>query len=463
MLVEQENTTTSVWRGGVSVVFGAITIVYSNSPSVAPDLLGPYSLLSLAFFVAGAAVLARPVFDRELPQITIGCFSLAMVAWAGMSLISLLTSDVPGLSLASAYTGVWRAIGFAIILFLLIERIEQFRAALAAIVMVTVALASLTVLQYVLGLQSDDFHGWAQGELEQIVGESQKHRPSGPIGDPNYYGMYLIPGVLLCLHHAVSSHAIVSRLFFVLCSAIVVFAIALTASRGASVALVIGGAAWLAAERNAWKTITVVGIAAVIVLVANAEYLQRLLVPLELIVRTVFNGRSLGVAIDESSIFGRVSQLQASLILFLEHPITGVGFGQFESFFQAQTAQHNLLMRGQDRSAHNFLLEIAAEQGAMGLLGFFIFLVMLSKSLADASRKLTNLGMESDARLVRTFGYVVFSIMLCLMTLHDSHQLQLWVLFAIAFSANNVVHDLDVKKTTATRRARNMKSIRSGK
>jgi O-antigen ligase len=443
LFLEKIYSRVSRWSRGAPLVFVAVAIVYSNSPSVSPDLFGFASLFFVAFSLVGLSFLARLFIDGEVPRITIDHFAPALVAWTSVTLISLLRSDVPELSFFSAYADIYRAVGFAIVLFLIIERIDQFRAALASILAVTLFLASLTVFQFLFGLQTSDFSGWALGGLEQIVGATSGFRPSGTIGDPNYYGMYLIPGVLLGFHHTVNARTSLARVWFGCSSAVIVFAVALTASRGASFALIFGIIAWLAGERGAWKTIALIVVSATAALILNPDYLQRILVPIEVLARIVSDGNGLGVDIDESSIFGRISQLQVSLILFLENPVSGIGFGQFETFFQSQTVQNNLLMRGEDRSAHNYYLEIGAEQGLFGLFGLFIFVVMLSRSIGKSSSRFSDLEMETDARLIRTFGYVIFSVLLCLLTLQDSHPLQLWTLFAIAFSAGSVARTID--------------------
>jgi len=71
----------------------------------------------------------------------------------------------------------------------------------------------------------------------------------------------------------------------------------------------------------------------------------------------------------------RIRIWKAGLVMFLEHPIVGVGPGQFPTAYGMSLTRHEAWM-----NPHNLLLQIACELGIVGLFAFGYFLSRLLKA-----------------------------------------------------------------------------------
>jgi O-antigen ligase len=124
----------------------------------------------------------------------------------------------------------------------------------------------------------------------------------------------------------------------------------------------------------------------------------------------------------------------ASLNVFLDHPLIGVGPGQYMPVYSVEY-QQNLTTKFRDlhrpRRAHNLYLEIAAETGTLGILAFLGIMAALALQLREARRSWAERAPEY-ADLATAFllalGVYLFSGLL----LHLAFERYLWLLLALA-------------------------------
>src|SRR6185436_10081494 len=76
----------------------------------------------------------------------------------------------------------------------------------------------------------------------------------------------------------------------------------------------------------------------------------------------------------------RETVMQEGINTFLEHPITGVGAGQFKNYNPPGRKERW-------RETHNSLIQVAAETGIVGLLAF-VFLVFRAGALCVSNLRL---------------------------------------------------------------------------
>ena len=73
----------------------------------------------------------------------------------------------------------------------------------------------------------------------------------------------------------------------------------------------------------------------------------------------------------DGAVVGRATENLAAFHAFADHPVLGVGPGQyFRQYSQEYANQLNLRFLENNRRAHNLYLEIAADTGAVGLAAF---------------------------------------------------------------------------------------------
>jgi O-antigen ligase len=180
-------------------------------------------------------------------------------------------------------------------------------------------------------------------------------RAAGPIGDPNFFALVmaaLVPFALYLIARGDKKR----QLLGLAAVLILIGGVFATGSRGGLIAVAVGivGTGLALPSRR-------LRIAAISVIVAT------LLVglPLFAVQRQDASARS-----DK----GRWSENLVALAMFADHPFTGVGPKQFPNYYRDYTRDIGSDRR-QVREAHSLPLEIAAEQGIAGIVGWLVGLL----------------------------------------------------------------------------------------
>lgn len=190
-------------------------------------------------------------------------------------------------------------------------------------------------------------------------------RPGWVVGDPNYFTVSALLCLPLAFYWVVGRRPRWERFFCLGCLIVTLVAVILAASRGGLLGLV---AAFMFISWRHPKRVRVLTLAGVILLplllVAPASPVARLLHP---------------TYSDEESAEARKAIWKAGLRMVREHPLTGVGLGNFKP-----TVEQYAKAGGTPKKiAHNAYLEIAAE---MGLPSLLVFLVVLFGSFLTLKR-----------------------------------------------------------------------------
>jgi O-antigen ligase len=237
------------------------------------------------------------------------------------------------------------------------------RAAVAARLAVgcLAGLAALSVLHEVFGYPPEAFGGLSQALTESDVGGATA-RHSGPTVDPNFWAQTLTLFFPLAVSLAVVDRR--SRWLWVAAGALIGVGVYLTGSRGGLLGLAVGVIAWLLL-RGGWQARTA--------LVAPLIVVPLLAVPgLGSRLATLVDVGAAAEGAGDSSLVGRVVAQRAGLAMFAEHPVTGVGAGNF-GLHQPDYARQLGLVDAQPRAAHNLYLQMAAEGGLPTLAGWLLF------------------------------------------------------------------------------------------
>lgn len=211
-------------------------------------------------------------------------------------------------------------------------------------------------------------------------------RAYGDFDQPNALGGYL--AMALPFGVALSTRPWPTRPYLITATVLIALALAATLSRGAWLGTVIGfsvmAAVWSLRTRR-WLLLTLVlvavmGAAAAIGL-APRQISDRLTVLGENFV--VFDARYVQVNPTNFSLVERMAHWQAAWAMALDHPLVGVGPGNYEEAYIRYFLPGWPLALGH---AHNIYLNTLAELGVIGLLAFLGFLVMVFARLAQALR-----------------------------------------------------------------------------
>jgi putative inorganic carbon (hco3(-)) transporter len=149
-----------------------------------------------------------------------------------------------------------------------------------------------------------------------------------------------------------------------------------------------------------------------------------------------------GPGVADGAIRGRAATMWAAAHVFLDHPIQGVGPGQYRAHYSAEYRQRDPRFHLDSRpgvQAHSLYLELAAETGVVGLTVFLAIFGGLLLQLHHARRRWA--ARRPDlADLATAFMLVLIAYLGTAVFLHLAIQRYLWLIVALASAAVHCLH-----------------------
>lgn len=288
--------------------------------------------------------------------------------------VSLLSAaGAPSLSLALKELVKWLEFGLAMTLAMQLVRTEQERkAVLTVVVLVGASQALYGVAQTSSGAGPISFL-LASGTL----------RAFGTFGQPNPYAVYLATTLCLVTGISLSLAAHDWRKLFTPFGLLLMMGVGLLAagmlasySRSAWLALILAVGVMIALRG---RMLALLGVSplAFLALLAQSGALE--LLPASIAGRfaglwemlSLFDARMAVLTSENFAVVHRMAIWQAAWEMFLEHPVLGVGPGNFDLFYPLYALPGWPELPGH---AHNYYLNLLAEQGVLGL-GVYLVLI----------------------------------------------------------------------------------------
>lgn len=428
----------------------ALFLLYTNWPVVAAQrgIIPSASVVLVPALLALAAV--HQLVIRRRP-IVIDRTLLLMVAFLAVLLLSALPAQ--GYDVAFERILVFVSEGLLIVFLVrqAVRDLPDLRVAIVATVAAATLLAGLTVFQAVTGNYDQEFMGLAPRSLEHLEGlgasASQvsageeiglEHRARGPVDEPNRFAQVLMMAGALSVMVALNARRAGAILGW-LSVGLLLGGVLLTYSRGALVALfaLLVIAVPLRLIRPG-RLVGVLAVGVVVTLTAVPGMADR--------ARSVAGVAGLfGSAQVEADgpTRGRTTAMLSALAAYTDHPVLGVGPGQYIAFHAVryqELPELSFRQIAEPRRAHNLYLEMAAETGTVGLL---IFLAIPFLLLLDLRRlRLTLAATRPDlARLATGFTLVLLAYLGTGVFLHLAYERYYWVMVALAAAAVGTLRD----------------------
>jgi len=301
-------------------------------------------------------------------------------------------------------------------------------------------LGTLSVYQYLTGTFSENYGGFAQVEYANIVGRTSDYRIGGPSGSPNFFAQAMIVLVPLALDRMWNEKSIWLRVLAGWGVAVSALTVIFTFSRGGFLALSCV-LILLMIVRPPRLTVLPATLAVCLVLVQflPAKYIDRLLTLTDLFPNSNADIR------NEGSFRGHLSENIVAWMMFVEHPILGVGTDQYEHLYLNYSERLGIDPRSQDRVAHNVYLEIAAEHGVVGFGVFCAILWIMFRGLWLAREDFLAVGKPDKARIAIVFGVAMIGYLLCGMFIGLAYANTFWMLVGIALAIPQIARrELDI-------------------
>jgi hypothetical protein len=261
-------------------------------------------------------------------------------------------------------------------------------------------------------------------------GTSEELRPrlAGPIGEQNRYAQIMLVLLPLAVWAIRTESRKVLRLAAAGCAGLILCGQLLSFSRGAVVALVVLMVAMVVSGFIRLRHFVAVALAFVALIAVVAP---------DLILR-VQSIEKAGTATSQTdtqadnATRGRVTIQLAALHVIRDHPLIGVGPGEFFNTYSKQYANAlDLDFQQSRRRAHNLYLEIAADTGIVGLAAFLSILAVTMVQLRRLSR-FWRRRQPVYAELAQALFLSLVAYMASAVFLQLSYQRYFWFLIGIS-------------------------------
>lgn len=402
-----------------------VVSVFTNASSLLTDQGWPSlnkPLIALVFI----SIVAHHFF-YQAPLLPLKRTELFMLAYGGVWLISLFVA-------LDRVTVVGRVFDFGkdfilllCVVYPLASRPHAWRQAVWLVIIAAAVLAGLGAYQVLSGNTAQTFFNFSKFVQGQIAeGMEDQGRLSGPLDDPNFYGQILVAVLPLAVYRILGERRFGLKLSAGLATLLLVFAIFNTYSRGAFLTMLLI-LSLIAVERRVNLSL--------LVLIVLITLIMRQVLPTGFAERletlSIFTNKEASVH-EDVSFRGRSSEMLTSLNIFAEHPVLGVGVGNYTHHYQDYAGRLGLERRTEPRQAHSLYLEIAAETGLLGLLTFGGLIVSLLSELAQARRKLNTLpGQGYWATWIVSLQMSVIAYLVSSVFLHGDYLRYLWLFVAL--------------------------------
>jgi O-antigen ligase len=403
---------------------------YLNLPVVMAGAAGlPTSLGSVFALVLVLPIVVHVVLRREALVLT-PALGL-MVGYLVALVLSATFAGGPGSDSAS---GVFSFVLEGLLLFVLVTNAvrtpQVLKSVVWALLLAGAVMGLVSIWVVLTHTYRNALGGFAQVAADQVPGIGPKPLPrlAGPVGETNRYAqvmLLLVPLGIACIRLAGSR---VRRLAAIGATALTLSGMLLTYSRGAAVALAIVALVMVATGFiRARHLVLLVAVLGAIVVVAAPNYLARLAS-----LSSLNSATSQDSTQVDGALRGRATENLAALDTFRDHPLVGVGPGQFfERYSQTYANELDLRFLKTSRRAHNLYLEMAADTGVLGLAAFLAVVLVTIGQLVRAAG-LCAVHRPDLALLAHAFALSLFAYLATGLFLQLAYQRYFWFVLALA-------------------------------
>ncbi len=397
-----------------------VLIYFHGLPSIAKPFVG---FLVLVVFVR------RFIFKDEFRGWSQLAIPLAIYGLLGsLSLLYVANFEQAYLDIIDYFKDAL----IVLLIVLIISRRKSLHSLFWILLIAGLWMSSITIYQRFTGTYTNNYWGFAATLNSSDVGI----RLAGPIRDPNFFAQIILVLVPFAMERYQNEKKPLLKLIAGTAFLLFILTVIFTYSRGGFVALVAVFVVWFIKRPPSPKSATLIVAAGILVFqLLPPNYSDRILS------LSSFLPSSTSSIIGDRSFKGRSSENLVAINMFLDHPVTGVGPGNYSVYYQDYSRELGIDSRRGLRSAHSLYLEIIAERG---LPGIFVFGLILYLTFRGLFRSEAVLSQRRDAEvadipvavLASLAGYLVSALFL-----HGAQIRYFWVLIGIAWAVTKVIAD----------------------
>jgi len=413
-----------------------LVVLYTNAVAVAVQYH------NLPFIVGAAVPLA--LMNPLAIYLVIRREKLIFHPMLGLLIIYLLiqiVGAIQAIKIDVAFSEVFTFVSEGLVLYFLITNVvrdsRMLRRVTWALLIGGALIGGLSGYQQVTNTFDNNYGGFAQVSnaafgtgQELLLGEAVQPRLAGPIGEQNRYAQVMLMLVPLGLVIFWGERSKLLQITALVATGLISVGVLLTFSRGAAVGFVLMIVIMALLRYIKFYQLAIIVLGIFLLLQLVPQFGARL-TSLELLSNLVSANSSTSISQADSSTQSRLTEMMSAVLVFVDHPIIGVGPGMFRYYYQDYAKLVGLRVLAATRQAHSLFPGLAAESGGLGLLCFLAILYVTLRDLSRARRG----WMKSRPYLANLATGFILAIVCYITTglfLHMGYIRFFWIIMSLA-------------------------------
>src|SRR6266496_4836386 len=415
-----------------------VLAVYSNISDLLTKQGFPGIIKPLVVIVA-FALLVRYIYVGQVPigHSRTGPIEYFLLAYYMVVIASYLVAADKSAALSDILDMGKDIVIIYCILFALRES-QAWKQTIWLIMITTAVLSVLTTYQVVTSNYQQTFFGFASVQLQKVFTDASTPRVAGPINAPNLWGQILVAISTLFIFRIIHEKRTIVKIAALIGLAFILFAVLNTYSRGAYLVLAIDAVLiFFVFEKRFNPMIAFAGLGIVILLLPflPATYRARFYTLSDF---TAQNG-----IYQDTSFRGRSSEMLTGLAMFADHPLLGVGTGNYPTNYQRYTQLIGIEFRATTRDPHSLYVQVLAETGILGAIAFLAMMFFLFDALNKTCRAIERSPHLSDwLPWMNAIRLAILSYLMTSFILHNAYIRYFWILVAMALAGIQISYSL---------------------
>jgi hypothetical protein len=432
-----------------------IFFIYTNIGPVLIKFQGVPVLLATIFPLILIVPLVSFLIIRREKVVITPVLQLLLALAVIYTLGAIFSSDI---TLAMPQLTEFLLEGF--LLFFLITNVVRTPAMLKRVVWVLLIsgaiIGGLSLYQQVTRTWDNNYGGFAQVQSDfttsalDTTADVPHPRLAGSVGEKNRYGQNMLMLVPLGLFQLWIYRSTRMRILALLMTALIIVGGALSYSRGAAVGFVLLILIMVFLRYIKFQQFVLLVGGAWLILLALPQYGARLS-SLNVVTGLLSPDNGPAFAGADNAVVDRASLMLASVLIFRDHPVFGVGPGMVRYYTENYVKQVGLSSVAGTFQAHDLYLGIAAEAGALGLICFLLILYIPLRDLAIVRKKWMKSRPELSY-LATAFFQAIVGYMVTGLFLHLSYYRFFYLMLALGVAASRLGESEQLAEAKVTER-----------